>query len=517
LSDLLYIDFESEGHPRPWEILRDWPENLDQEIALFRVLERGLIDSLEEASDVGHLGGWDRSNSDVPSMAAHPQNAHHTGFFPIVRTIADLWDRIALKDPTTARTLIAGWTSSPYLILRRLFLFGVAAKTAFSGDDAWAALAELEDKIFWGAGAQVEIMRVATERWPDFAAPDREKFEARIQAGLPRELFPPEAFANEADWLVVKDSAADKRLARLKSAGWPLSAASQAALDEIASRRPEWAHGPGDRDDFAVWHESRSGPTGQTELLAGVKDGALVSEAMRLQRDRAYDQRDIWRLLTDADPERAFRGLKLEANTGRFESVAWRDLLWAMCDKGDAATQFEVAAALLSMPAATLEELLAPATSWLQRRRESLKGDNPPNETIFLRVWDRLATLAYPQDGGPIEEVERDLTSSALNDPAGLLAWTLLNDILDQSPVQNGELRPQYSTRLNVAVNADGRPGLLARVLLVGSLANLESIARVGRRPISCRAFPGTGHTLRPFGAHLPAADMSAHHVYSTL
>jgi SIR2-like domain len=139
-------------------------------------------------------------------------------------------------------------------------------------------------------------------------------------------------------------------------------------------------------------------------------------------------------------------------------------------------TSDEVAAALLSMPAATLEELLAPATSWLQRRRESLKGDNLPNETTFLRVWDRLAMLAYPQDSGPIEEAARELISSALNDPAGLLAWTLLNDILDQSPVQNGELRTQYSTRLNVAVNADGRPGLLARVLLVGSLANLESI-----------------------------------------
>ena len=38
LSDLLYIDFESEGHPRPQEILRDWPESRDQEMALFRVL-----------------------------------------------------------------------------------------------------------------------------------------------------------------------------------------------------------------------------------------------------------------------------------------------------------------------------------------------------------------------------------------------------------------------------------------------------------------------------------------------
>jgi hypothetical protein len=197
---------------------------------------------------------------------------------------------------------------------------------------------------------------------------------------------------------------------------------------------------------------------------------------MRLQRERVYDQGDLWRLLSAADPERALRALKLEADAGRFEPVAWRDLLWAASNEGDAGVQSDLAAALLTMPAATLGELLEPAASWLQRRRESLMKGDPPDETIFLRVWDRLAALAYPQDGGLLEEVERDLTTSALNDPAGLLAWTLLNDISDQNPAQNGGLRPQYSTRLNIAANAGGRPGLLARVQLVGALANLESI-----------------------------------------
>ena len=58
-----------------------------------------LIEALEEASDVGYLDNWDRASWDVPSIADHPQNAHRTGFFPIVRTIADLWNRIGLKDP----------------------------------------------------------------------------------------------------------------------------------------------------------------------------------------------------------------------------------------------------------------------------------------------------------------------------------------------------------------------------------------------------------------------------------
>ena len=244
---------------------------------------------------------------------------------------------------------------------------------------------------------------------------------------------------------MAKDNAAFKRLTRLKAAGWPLSADCEAAIDDIVVRRPKWTPAPGDRDDFSVWHESGWRSNGQPELSA-------------------------------ADPERALRALKLEADVGRFEPVAWRVLLCAASDKGDPGLQFDVADALLTMPAAALGELLEPAASWLQRHRESLKGD-PPDETTFLRVWDRLATLAYPQDVGPIEEeIEGDLISTALNNSAGMLASTLLNHIEDQDPAQNSELRPQFATRLNVAINAGGRAGLLARVEIVRSLADLESI-----------------------------------------
>jgi len=398
-----------------------------------------------------------------------------------------------------------------------MYLFAVADKTVFQADEAWSALAALEDKIFWGGGAQVEIMRLATGRWADFAEAQREKFEARIRAGLPRELFPPEAFADEDDWSMAKDSAAYKRLARLEAAGWPLCPASQAALNEIVSRRPRWTHAAGDRDDFSVRHESRRGPSGRPELLAAIKDDALVSEAMRIQRERTHDQRDIWRVLIEADPERALRGLKSDAGSGRFEPVAWRDLLWAAFDKGDAGLQFDVADALLTMPTATLGELLAPAASWLQKHRESLKSD-PPDETTFLRVWDRLAALAYPQDGGPIEEVESDLTSSALNDPAGLLAWTLLDHIADQNPAQNSELRPQYSTRLNVAVNAGGRAGLLARVQLVRSLAYLEAIdpSWAATNLVPC-LFWKRPHAAAMWGAFADAGNLGTPRLFNTV
>jgi hypothetical protein len=85
LSDLLSIDFEAADAPQTREILQSWPQTLDQEVALFRVLERALNEALEEALDVGFLDRWDRASDDVPSVRQHPQNAYHSGFYPITR------------------------------------------------------------------------------------------------------------------------------------------------------------------------------------------------------------------------------------------------------------------------------------------------------------------------------------------------------------------------------------------------------------------------------------------------
>ena len=122
----------------------------------------------------------------------------------------------------------------------------------------WAAVESLDDETFWIGSAQVEIMRLITQRWEQLSAEARQTLEERIRLGLPRTLFPDDAFQDEAEWVSVRDSAVMKRLARLKAADCPIAPESQAVLDEIAARHPRWVPGQGDRDDFSVWHESSS-------------------------------------------------------------------------------------------------------------------------------------------------------------------------------------------------------------------------------------------------------------------
>jgi NAD-dependent SIR2 family protein deacetylase len=477
LYDLISIDFEAAEHPSASEILAAWPHVADQEIALFRTLDRAVLDSLEEAADVGFLDGWDRASRDVPSVAEHAQNAYHKGFYPITRALADLWRRIAARDANRARALILAWADLPYLLTQRLWLFALT-EAMFTAQDAAVALLKLDDKAFWGGDAQVEIMRLMTARWQAFTDAERAMLETRLRQGIPRTLFPGNAFGNEEEWISIQDSSRYRRLRRIQTIGGVLSPESVSLLDEIAARHPKWQPSSGDRDDFSVWHESSYGPEGHPELLETVADDALVKEAMRLQRERHFEEGDVWRVFCSADPYRALRGLKLDGDADNWQPEAWRNLIWAAVEKGEPEFQFELADLFLRMPDAPLVELLPSITSWLQRRRELLSATDRAGGPRFLRLWDRFADLTYanaaPTDAEPVND--RDILTSALNEPGGVLAWTLLDALSAPKPLRGAGLGAELTPRFSRVVGAAGRAGLLARVYLMRALAYFDAI-----------------------------------------
>ncbi len=356
LHRLLWIEFCSERHPPPAEILQAWPEVVDQEVALFLVLERTLLDALEEARDVGFLERPDRTSWDVPSVAMHPQNAHRSGFYPVTRALADIWECIASKNHERANRLALSWRDLPHLLTQRLYLYALAMQDIFTAREAALGVLALSHDVFWLSGAQVEIMRLLVGRWHEFSDEDRDALEARLAGGMPRDLFPADAFEAEEEWESIRDSAVFKRLNRISAAGCELSAETLQLLRQISARHPKWEPGPGDRDDFMTWMgEGRHGLDGHPELLADIADENILNEAMRLQREMPIEEGDIWRRLCLADPDRALRVLCLEGAGGNWNFEAWQSFLWEANEKATVEIQFALADLLLEMPDAALD------------------------------------------------------------------------------------------------------------------------------------------------------------------
>jgi hypothetical protein len=347
---------------------------------------------------------------------------------------------------------------------------------SFSSQEAAREIQNLGDATFWTSDAQVEIMRILVARWAAFDSAEREAIEARLRQGAPRKLFREDAFEDEDEWVSVLDSSIYRRLKRIESAGGSLSQDSKKLLGEIAGRHPTWKPGASDRDDFHSWHESRSGPDSHPELLTGIADDRLVKEAMRLQREQRFEEGNIWRVFCSADPERALRGLKLEADKSQWEIEAWRCLLWAAGEKRDQDFQFDLADVLLLMPRAPLKELLPSATFWLQRQRQCLSVSNQAGGPRFGFLWDRFAALAYVGTEAAEEDDGNDLVKESLNRPGGVLAWTLLDALSALKPEAGSGLGAEFRRRFDKVAGAGGRAGLLARIYLIRALAYFDAI-----------------------------------------
>lgn len=477
LRDLLNLDFDPIDRVSASELVSAWPQNIEHEIALFQTLNRTLFEALEEAQELGFLGAWDRASHSVPSVASHGQNAYRRGFYPLARVLADMWLRVARQDQTVARKLVVSWAESPLVLPQRLALFAYASEV-FSPSDVATKVMSSDDAMFWHSG-RVEIMRLLVAKWAQFKDFDRLAIEMRLRQGEPRELYRSDAFENDDEWSSVHDSSIYKGLKRIELAGGALTAESLQALGEIAAKHPAWTPGAGDRDDFSTWHEMRSGPDGQPELLAGIADGRLVEEAMRLQREQRFEQGDVWRVFCMADPDRALRGLELEARAGKWNSDAWRCLLWAANEKGDRLFQLTLADLMAQMPDEPLIELLPSATSWLQRRRDILAVANDAGGPRYLALWDRFADVTYPIGSEGVAQTNEDsddLMTESLNRPSGILAWSMLDALSTPKPHRNTGIPGELLSRFDRLMEADGRAGLLARVYLARSLAYLDAI-----------------------------------------
>jgi hypothetical protein len=476
INSLVHVDYRADDYPHANEILAAWPQELEQEVALFRTLDRTLTEVLEEAADAGFLDGWDRASGDVPSVAQHPQNAHHTGFYPITRVLADLWARIAEKNPDQARALTLGWTKTSFLLSKRLHLYALASREVFSGHESAQTVCSLDDRSFWVAGARVEIIRLLVSRWAEFSDEDRGALEMRICKGVPRELYPADGFDDER-WESFNDGEVFKRLKRIDASGGVLSADSVAKIDLISQRHPRWVANPGDRDDFHVWGGSVvSGPQGDPEILSGIADDRLVQEAMRLQAEQYFAQGDLWSIFCQADPDRALRGLHARAKTGDWDKQAWEGLLWAAHQKGEAQFQRELADALLEAPNIEVKPFLAAAVAWLQQRREVLSNSAQAGGPRYFNLWDMLADLAYSanENNNEPEQSEADLVNASLSAPGGKLAWILYGSLVASEPNQGCGLDRELGPRFTRVADAKGKPGLLARVFLAQHLAYLD-------------------------------------------
>ena len=261
-TDLMSIDYEIEDHVSDDDVLSAWPTDAAADIddKLLRVLTQALGAAIEDAIGAGVEGntGYSLSDSDVPSVAKHKQNAYRTGFLPIVRVTADLWTRLARKDARRSLAFVKDWQASPSRLIRRLALFA-AADAAVPADMAAHVLKTLPVGELFLTNSSVEVYRLISARWRDFTPDEQHDIEGRIAEGPPADWF-------RHDQAEMVDRCRFDLLGHIERSGARLDAEALAILDGIRKRWPQWKLRPLEQAGFHIWHESSSGVVGDPTL-----------------------------------------------------------------------------------------------------------------------------------------------------------------------------------------------------------------------------------------------------------
>ena len=393
-TDLMSIDYEVKGSISADEVLGAWPEGstAQTDSRLLTQLNIALRATLEDAIENGVESneGYSTSDVDVPSVAAHIQNSHRSGFHAIVRVMAELWLRLAGKSPQLAIGFVQEWCDSDLRLMRRIALFACADAT-ISSDFAAEMLVELPRKELFITSSTAEVYRLIRARWGEFDAVKQQKILARIVEGPSPEWFKADS---EIDRII--DRIRYDRLSDMDREGLEIGAEGKALLNDIALRRPNWKPRPREQAGFHVWHGSGSSIVGKADKLAGIDDGQLVEGAKKVAEAADFMDGDSWNALCLQEPDRALRGLAAVAKKGDFPVEFWRNLLWVRKDYISTKTERLIGQLLVQWPGDSFEKVSVAASSWLTEHSKTL------DEDLLWSLWDRIAdaTLAKTADMG---------------------------------------------------------------------------------------------------------------------
>ena len=383
-SDLMRIDYKVDDGVRSDDVLAAWPNNAEPETdeSLLMQLTTALTGALADATDVGVEAneGYSTSDTDVPSVARHPQNEYHSGFQSIVRVMAEIWTGLAAKSRGRALAVAERWRDSPFRLMRRLAMFAFA-------DPAVPAIVAANSLIDVPAGelfltnSSVEAYRLIRARWSDFPAENQQQILRRICEGPPRSWF---REGTEIDRYI--DHSRYDFLSDMVRDGVNIGPEAEKLLTEIHDRWPQWQPKPAEQAGFHVWHESSSrGLGGDTDKLENISDGELVAEAKQIAATAEFMEGDSWQGLCLSDPDRALRGLDAAVMNGNWPKDYWEQLLWSRKVYADAGSEQKIAERLLQWPNDSFDTIAAAASSWLDDHAKTL------SDALLWPLWDRIA------------------------------------------------------------------------------------------------------------------------------
>ncbi len=453
-----------------------WTSALPRLLEDFQQLLRDALDLLQELGEADSRS--DRSHWDLPSISPHRQNRGFHDWVTLIELLRDAWLAVRDLDSPKATRIAQAWFELPYPTFKRLALFA-ASQDACITREQWVDWL-LADGAWWlwSVDTRREVFRLLVLQGQQLAGDDRDRLEAAILAGPPREMY-----RDDLDPDQWKDSLAHSvwlHLAKLNASGLALGAAAKARLAELSSAYPQWQLAANERDEFSHWMSGTGDPDYEESRdidIAPRKRRELAQWLTKPHPEQRPLYEDTWREVCRTRFFHSLFALCDLARKGIWPAGRWREAFQVWSEDGLVLRSWQYAAPLVqTMPNAVIQEIVYGVTWWIEAASKSINR----HQDILLGLCRRVLALPLETGAGMTrnsEDVGEPVTE-AINHPVGHVTQALLNLWFKRNPSDNDllptDLRPLFTNLCDVQVERF-RHG---RVLLGSQLIALFRVDR---------------------------------------
>lgn len=440
-------------------------------LVLIGLATAALRDAIGMGVDAGMVtDGFDHLDTGVPSIEAHPQNAHRDGVIFLTELLAQLLPLVAATNAEAARRQAEEWRAMPGRVGLRLWLHALRDPKLYASTEAIAALLGLSRDDFWNPHRELAL--VVRERSGDAEREVVVSLEKRVREEALLYFHRYEIEEGQPDW---RDYARDQdvwfRLNMLAAAG-ALSGEGADELAMIIARHSHLNREVADRDFFKSYLSGVRRIVGDATDIAAASDDDRLSVAQESLSSHDFEKRRGWSAFCYSNPEGAFDVLR-GAPLDEVNAPLWSELISSLAHTGKLTDEMRSALTL-----SIFERLNAAEDHFLVRIIRDLADlycSTPRRAEPAIAVWwPTLFQVAITVDRDGFQD-DSDIVDRALNSPAGRLTVAVLNE-LDGSRKEGGEIAPELIENLVTAAGALGYSGALARAILLRNLGFVLSL-----------------------------------------
>jgi hypothetical protein len=467
LADLVRVDIDALGHHEASELTNALNALDAQAPRILALASNRLLSAVATAVDLDLVhGDQDVSDHMVPSVEPHQQNENHSGVLVLVQLIVTSFGKVAAAEPEEARRIAGLWRSIPGRIGIRLTLHAMRDARVFDADEAMKYLHNLDENPFWNIRREVAML--LADRAAEANANLVFDVEKRILESGADFFLRYDIQKGQSDWRAyARDNDVWLRLSQLQTVG-RLSAEGATELAAIKARRPHLDRLPEDSDYFSSYSSGVRQVVGDMASITSATPDDRLNIVLQQADSSDIEQRQGWGTYCRTDPRGAYATIA-EAPLSPANLELWGTLLSALSfgEERNKAIRDEVAVdAVAKLAGLALEELKRVAAALVDVFYFGPRAQLEGRESWYDRLWTALCL-----DERELTTIG-DLSSAALNAPAGRLAQVLLQE-LEASRAAGNENVPKQLLRLTRMAGEPRRAGSYARVVFVKSIAFL--------------------------------------------